>query len=197
MHLPAHVSLPKDYQVDFTNMRPINSFIFSEDSKGRACAITGNVEHEMVVKPPLDDSYIDIMHQRAKDSLPTTNISYLNSNAATAAGKGRVGKAVNDDLFQPFRVAKGEKNIRLPRADVVDLIFDAFIGEETRTLKALVARTKQPVTWLKEVLEDVCFQHKRGHLIGAFELKPEYKSKSGKIIASAPTDSKIMKKPRN
>jgi transcription initiation factor TFIIF subunit beta len=57
----------------------------------------------------------------------------------------------------------------------LNLIFAAFEEKPHYNLKALINRTQQPQTWLKEVLGETCILHKRGPLAGLYELRPEFK----------------------
>jgi transcription initiation factor TFIIF subunit beta len=66
----------------------------------------------------------------------------------------------------------------MERSDLLDLLFQIFEERPNNSLKALVDRTKQPLAWLREVLNDICIQNKRGPHSGSYELKPEYKQKS-------------------
>jgi len=63
----------------------------------------------------------------------------------------------------------------MAREDVLSLLFSLFADQEYWGLKALTEISKQPATWLKEVLNDIAILNKRGVNLGTYELKPELK----------------------
>ena len=68
-----------------------------------------------------------------------------------------------------------EKKERIPREDLLDLLFSLFESKMHISFKELVQKTQQPVSWLKEVLADVCDQNRRGPNAGTYQLKVEYR----------------------
>ena len=184
LHIPGSATwahgLPKNYNLNFTSLTPRNEFIFTENHRGRAVDIAGTVEHEATVGPIMDEDYHRVMQERSKQAAISTRVSkVLNSKEEK---KTRIGGAWASDSFTRKK-ATGERRERLPKADLLDIIFSAFEDMERYTLKALTERTQQPQAWLKEVLAEVCIMHKRGPLTGLYELKPEYNTKKGKDTA--------------
>lgn len=78
-----------------------------------------------------------------------------------------------------------DKRERLPREELLNLIFQAFAKYEHWTLKSLVENTKQPQVWLKEVLQEVAILNKRGPYMGSYSLKSEFRTTPA-AAASAP-----------
>jgi transcription initiation factor TFIIF subunit beta len=68
-----------------------------------------------------------------------------------------------------------EKKERIPREDLLDLLFNLFESKAQISFKELVQKTQQPVSWLKEVLADVCDLNRRGPNTGTYQLKVEYR----------------------
>lgn len=73
------------------------------------------------------------------------------------------------------RTAAEGKAARMPRNELLDLLFKLFEDYEYWSLKGLRERTKQPEAFLKEVLESIAILNKKGPYALRYSLKPEYK----------------------
>jgi transcription initiation factor TFIIF subunit beta len=72
----------------------------------------------------------------------------------------------------------------------MDLIFKYFQQRDYWNIKDLNEYTRQPIVYLKEVLNEVCLYHNSGPNKGLYELKPELrttpkKSESGVLPQSS------------
>ena len=56
-----------------------------------------------------------------------------------------------------------DKMTRMPRPELIELIFSCFRRQEHWSLTALREYTQQPVVYLKEVLNEVCTYNKKVH----------------------------------
>lgn len=65
--------------------------------------------------------------------------------------------------------------IRMPKKDLLDLLFRLFEEYEYWSMKGLKERTRQPETYLKESLELIANLIKKGPYTSKYNLKPEYK----------------------
>jgi transcription initiation factor TFIIF subunit beta len=63
---------------------------------------------------------------------------------------------------------------RIPRNQLLDLLFEAFRAQAYWPLRALRERTQQPEQYLKEVLTEVASLHRAGEHAGTYELKPQF-----------------------
>ena len=79
----------------------------------------------------------------------------------------------------PKASAEG-KATRMPRNDLLDLLFRLFEEFDYWSLKGLKDRTKQPEVYLKEVLETMAVLIKKGPYAMRYSLKPEYKQMKNK-----------------
>ena len=68
-----------------------------------------------------------------------------------------------------------EKRIRLPKAQVFDLLFKLFEKSEYASMKSLVEQTDQSASYLKEILPEIGELIKRGPYNSMWTLKTEYK----------------------
>lgn len=58
---------------------------------------------------------------------------------------------------------------------MLEILFSAFEKHQYYNIKDLVKITKQPVTYLKEILKDVCNYNIKNPHKNMWELKPEYR----------------------
>lgn len=70
--------------------------------------------------------------------------------------------------------AQKEKFTRLPKNELLDLLFNCYERYTYWTIKALRDETHQPESYLRETLSSIADQHKRGPYMGQWSLKNEY-----------------------
>lgn len=70
--------------------------------------------------------------------------------------------------------AEGKK-ARDDKEAVLDMLFAAFEKHQYYNIKDLVKITKQPITYLKEILNEVCNYNSKNPHRNMWELKPEYR----------------------
>lgn len=71
------------------------------------------------------------------------------------------------------------KRARADKQYVLDMLFSAFEKHQYYNLKDLVDITKQPVVYLKEILQEIGIQNVKGIHKNTWELKPEYRHYQG------------------
>ncbi|KAJ8670841.1 hypothetical protein QAD02_002100 [Eretmocerus hayati] len=76
--------------------------------------------------------------------------------------------------FAERRKAEGKK-IRDDKDVVLDMLFAAFEKHQYYNIKDLVKITRQPVVYLKEILNEVCNYNLKNPHRNMWELKPEYR----------------------
>lgn len=69
---------------------------------------------------------------------------------------------------------QSEKYARIPKNELLDLLFSCYERYTYWTLKALREETRQPEAYLRETLSSIADQHKRGPYVGQWSLKAEY-----------------------
>lgn len=76
---------------------------------------------------------------------------------------------------------KGEvlKAARIPKNQLLDLIFDCFRQFQYWSMKALRQRTRQPDSYLRQVLEEVAVLIKSGPFANHYCLSEAYRDKAG------------------
>lgn len=80
-----------------------------------------------------------------------------------------------------------QKLVRLPRNELLDMLFSAFEQFEYWNMKSLRAHTQQPEGYLRMVLSDIAQLNKRGPYAGHYSLLEEYKKKRDGDATSTPT----------
>ena len=76
--------------------------------------------------------------------------------------------------FEKRKKSEG-KNTRDDKDKVMGMLFAAFEKHQYYNLKDLVEITKQPVTYLKEILKELCNYNLKNPHKNTWELKPEYR----------------------
>ncbi|CAO1632529.1 unnamed protein product [Parajaminaea phylloscopi] len=97
-------------------------------------------------------------HLRGKSQQPS---SFIVQNSVSGSGAGARGPAK-------------EKFARIPKNELLDLLFSCYERYTYWTLRALREETRQPESYLREVLSSIADQHKRGPYVGQWSLKVEY-----------------------
>jgi transcription initiation factor TFIIF subunit beta len=64
---------------------------------------------------------------------------------------------------------------RMPRNQLLDVLFAVFRDREQWPIKLLREKTQQPEVYLKEVLSEIATFHRNGEFNGTWELVPSFK----------------------
>ncbi|PJF19483.1 hypothetical protein PSACC_00218 [Paramicrosporidium saccamoebae] len=151
--------------------------LFCEDLAGRAIMIEGKVEQECQLRPVLNDQYREVMRRRNDlANRPRRTVQMLDS----ATDNIRMGLiphvSEHEMLMKKKRRYEPElRRERLPKEEVMDMLFRAFERLPHWTFKALVDHTQQPSTYLKDLLAEIAIYNTRGPYKSLYELRPEYK----------------------
>lgn len=80
--------------------------------------------------------------------------------------------------------AKGtfERFARMPRNQLLDMLFALYREQPRWSAKDLRARTEQPEAYLKEVLQQIADLHRSGEHTGTYELKAIFKDSVSRIF---------------
>ncbi|OUM61630.1 hypothetical protein PIROE2DRAFT_45046 [Piromyces sp. E2] len=197
--------LPKNYKLQFTNYSPktgvipTNEYIFTDNGKGAGVSVEGIVHNEATISPIVDEHYKKIMQNRTlAASKPKRQTQVLDEENEKRAHRMTSNDGTSFDM-QPIR--KGTKTVqekreRLPRNEVLTLLFQAFDKYDYWNFSGLVDYTHQPQTFLKEILGDIGQLNKRGPYVGMWQLKSEYRNKKKEEITTATdaTSSSAQKK---
>lgn len=136
-----------------------------------------------MVTPSLNDKgYSNVVRERKKlqEDPTSAKVTLLSEPPGVTTGTFSQSLRGNQSMFmraqkKDNKISSEGKAIRLPRNDLLDLLFTLFESFEYWSLKGLKDRTKQPEVYLKEVLETMAVLIKKGPYAMRYTLKPEYK----------------------
>jgi len=181
-----------EFEMDMVNDAVENQYIVAErekepgtGSRARTTILTGRVKHECNLRPQLSDKYRQRLKQRTlAANQPRRTIKRIEDEHPGDRGSiNRLTSGVTNtsgfsDLIKPkAKPAKGqfERMARMPRNQLLDLLFSLFREREHWSVKLLRERTQQPEAFLKEVLGEIAFMHRSGEHNGTWELMANFK----------------------
>ena len=184
--------LPLEYQLQLNRCEQSMYVFAAEDGEcastgidpyhanpnAHAIAVEGRVEYECNLKPVLNDAYRQVMRRREENAnRPKRTIRVLEESERHQIGL--IPHVREQDLLarRKMRFEPDLRRERLPREEVTDILFRAFERTTHWSFKALVDHTKQPSSFLKEILNDIAIYNTRGPYKNFYELKSEYKQR--------------------
>jgi len=181
-----------EYEMDMVNDAVENQVVIAEREKepgsgnrARTTILTGRVKHECNLRPSLSDRYRQRLKERSRASnTPVRTIRMIEDE--TPGGRGHINRLTSgvsntggfSDLVKPKpKAAKGqfERMARMPRNQLLDILFSLFREKEHWSIKPLREKTQQPEVYLKEVLTEIAFLHRSGEHNGTWELMANFK----------------------
>lgn len=168
------LEIPKEHKFAISDISHQHLAVFSEQydeqQKTKRLVLEGNVVQKGECRPIADSLYMDLKKQRIVEARQPTrlvqqldkavvNYKPLVSNRAEAETKRK-----ND-----------QKKSREDRDKVQDMLFTAFENHQYYYLKDLEKITKQPVSYLKDILREIAiFNSKMPHK-NQWELKAQFR----------------------
>ncbi|OAA42934.1 transcription initiation factor iif [Beauveria brongniartii RCEF 3172] len=150
--------------------------------------IFGKIHYDVRVEPRntgeeeryLGQQLFQAENSKAKLQIISRNTASSIINPGTAGAVGWAGNFIKNtpSLAKP---KKGEhfKAARIPKNQLLDLIFDCFRQYQYWSMKALRQRTQQPDSYLRQVLEEVAVLNKSGPFANHYCLSEAYRDKAG------------------
>ncbi|GFR46057.1 hypothetical protein Agub_g7527 [Astrephomene gubernaculifera] len=140
----------------------------------------------------LDSEYMKLVRSRTEQAAEKVRVvgfyeDSVDNMLADLAQQKRVERDISARRKASVQAARevALKRPRLEPEELEELLFRLFERHSAWHLKALIAETRQPQLHLKTVLEGIATQQKRGPNKDKYELKPEYRSKTGAAAATA------------
>jgi len=172
--------IPKEYSIKIPSGEVENKYVFASNRHGAATRVVGKIHHECHVSPANWMTYRDIMRKRVHEAdRPARTVQVLGQNSQPIFAPG-ASSGMPASYFSTFipskkpRVDK-EKATRMPRNELMDMLFAAFERYPYWSLRGIVEHTRQPIQYLKEILGEICILNKRGPYTAMYQLKAEYK----------------------
>lgn len=145
-------------------------------------SLVGKIVHDCQCVPSKSDSkYAQVLMKRqhmplTKERPKVTLLNEIPGVVQSQAGPSLTGKSTSMFLkSNPLKSKSEGRAIRMPKKDLLDLLFRLFEEYEYWSIKGLKERTKQPETYLKESLESIANLIKKGPYTSKYHLKPEYR----------------------
>ncbi|KAI5951974.1 hypothetical protein KGF54_005049 [Candida jiufengensis] len=145
-------------------------------------SLVGKIVHDCQVIPSRNDANYSSLIKKRDASIqgpPRPKVTLLNEiPGVIQSNAGPSIRGNNTSIFlkstQPKNKSEG-RAIRMPKKDLLDLLFRLFEEYEYWSIKGLKERTKQPESYLKESLDSIATLIKKGPYTSKWCLKPEYK----------------------
>lgn len=140
-------------------------------------AVEGVVVQRAECRPAVNESYMRLKRLQIEESSKPARLSQQLQKPVTNNYKPVANHAYNLE-YEKKKKEEG-KRARAEKQQVLDMLFSAFEKHQYYNIKDLVDITKQPVSYLKEILRDIGIYNVKGTHKNTWELKPEYRHYSG------------------
>ncbi|KAH1001781.1 hypothetical protein HUJ04_005750 [Dendroctonus ponderosae] len=132
----------------------------------------GKIVQKLECRPYADTCYMKLkLESIRKASLPTRKVKQLDR---VVHSYKPVSDHKNNIEYMERKKAEGKK-ARDDKDSVLEMLFSAFEKHQYYNIKDLVKITRQPITYLKEILKEVCNYNLKNPHKNMWELKPEYR----------------------
>ena len=167
--------LPLEYDMQLSRCAQ-TLHLFCEDFAGNAIAVDGKVEQECQLKPVLDDNYRSVLRMRDEQANKPKRSIQLVDPIADSRQVGLIPHVSEHEMLLKRRkkYEPEQRKERLPKEEVLNMLFNAFDRTPHWTLKGLIDLTQQPSVYLKELLTDIAVYNTRGPYKNLYELKSDF-----------------------
>ncbi|KAF7212300.1 general transcription factor IIF subunit 2 isoform X2 [Nothobranchius furzeri] len=170
------VSAPRDHPFTMQAVGGQILAVFTENSSDKL-SLEGVVVQRAECRPAVSESYMRLKKLQIEESSKPARLSQQLSKPVTNNYK----PVANHEYNREYERKKKEegKRARAEKQQVLDMLFSAFEKHQYYNIKDLVDITKQPVTYLKEILRDIGIYNIKGTHKNTWELRPEYRHYQG------------------
>jgi transcription initiation factor TFIIF subunit beta len=167
------LEIPREHKFAISDISHQHLAVFSHcpDDKGaRKLVLEGNVVQKGECRPIGDSLYMDLKKQRIVEARqPTRLVQQLDK--AVVNYKPLISQRIETE---PKRKNEQKKS-REDKDKVTEMLFAAFEKHQYYYLKDLERITKQPITYLKEILREIASYNLKNPHKNMWELKAEYR----------------------
>ncbi|CAN0346740.1 unnamed protein product [Lampetra planeri] len=135
--------------------------------------LEGVVVQRADCRPVVGESYMKMKRMQIEESSKPMRLSQQLEKAVTTNYKPVANHQYNI-AFDRRKKEEG-KRARADKQQVLDMLFSAFEKHQYYNIRDLVDITKQPVTYLKDILREIGIYNVKGTHKNTWELKPEYR----------------------
>lgn len=163
--------------------KPIRKYVPFVKTIPKKTRLVGKICHDCQIIPSKTDSrYSEVVMKRQtiQQAKPRPKVTLLEEiPGVIQSNAGPSIKGNNTSVFLKSNPVKGKNGegraIRMPKKDLLDLLFRLFEEYEYWSMKGLKERTRQPESYLKESLDSIANLIKKGPYTSKYNLKPEYR----------------------
>ncbi|KAM4699928.1 general transcription factor IIF subunit 2 [Discoglossus pictus] len=185
---PAAVSAPREHPFLLQSVGGQTLTVFTEGLSGQSddksenrttdkLAMEGIVVQRAECRPAASENYMKLKKLQIEESSKPMRLSKQIDKAITTNYRPVSNHQYNIE-YEKKKKEDG-KRARADKQQVLDMLFSAFEKHQYYNIKDLVDITKQPVTYLKEILRDIGIYNVKGTHKNTWELKPEYRHYQG------------------
>ncbi|XP_064878180.1 general transcription factor IIF subunit 2 isoform X4 [Oncorhynchus nerka] len=173
---PSGVQAPRDHPFTMQTVGGQTLAVFTETQSERI-SLEGLVVQKAECRPAVSENYMKLKRLQIEELSKPVRLSQQLEKAVTTNYKPVANHSYN---LEYDRKKKEEgKRARVDKQQVLDMLFSAFEKHQYYNIKDLVDITKQPVSYLKEILRDIGIYNVKGTHKNTWELKPEYRHYQG------------------
>ncbi|XP_070998172.1 general transcription factor IIF subunit 2-like isoform X3 [Oncorhynchus clarkii lewisi] len=173
---PSGVQAPRDHPFTMQTVGGQTLAVFTETQSERI-SLEGLVVQRAECRPAVSENYMKLKRLQIEELSKPVRLSQQLEKAVTTNYKPVANHSYN---LEYDRKKKEEgKRARVDKQQVLDMLFSAFEKHQYYNIKDLVDITKQPVSYLKEILRDIGIYNVKGTHKNTWELKPEYRHYQG------------------
>ncbi|PKB98987.1 hypothetical protein RhiirA5_250110, partial [Rhizophagus irregularis] len=178
--IERHENEPKEYDLEVVDDNVADTYLFYQYKDDGSVSIAAAAKKNFIVKPTFGVDYSRKVRQRTLQAATSTRRIKIigdNENHGAYVPPGAYAAAITKfgNLVQKKpKVSINQKTTRMPKNELIDLLFGAFEKYTYWTLRGLKDYAKQPESYLKDVLNEIAILDKRGSYNNCYHLKPEY-----------------------
>lgn len=169
-----------------TAVRPKNMFVISETNNTQPdMHLEAAIDQQWHIQPALTQKWARNINERNREAnVPKRQLIQIDDGSAQikkiASGAGHLGNFSNLVKQKPKPpTGQFERAARIPKNELLDMLFKLFLVQSHWSMKVLRERTKQPLDYLKETLDEIAILHKSGPHTNTWSLQASYAQQFG------------------
>uniref|UniRef100_A0A8C4R2P0 General transcription factor IIF subunit 2 n=1 Tax=Eptatretus burgeri TaxID=7764 RepID=A0A8C4R2P0_EPTBU len=170
------VSTPREHEFAIQTTGGQSLGVFTKGPSDKL-SFEGVVVQKADCQPCKNDAYMKLKRMHIEQSSKPGRLSQQLEKAITTNYKPVSNHQYNIE-FERRKKEEG-KRARADKQQVLDMLFSAFEKHQYYNIKDLVDVTKQPITYLKDILREIGIYNVKGTHKNTWELKPEYRHYHG------------------
>lgn len=168
-------NIPKEHRFDVLAVNKQTLGVFSQlidTEKSDKIHMEGTIVEKLECRPYADKTYMTMKANSIRiASIPKRRVEQLDSVVTTF-------KPISDHKhnieYEKKKKSEGKKS-RTDKNAVMDMLFNAFEKHQFYNIKDLVTITNQPISYLKEILKEICEYSVKNPHKNTWHLKPEFR----------------------